>query len=162
GSWIRMNANGTIDRGVGGAQFQGMPGRAAAAPQPAPQPAQAPAPAAQNAINITSSSQPTGADANLAVAQIGFIARNDAQGRGADARRAGLTALGANQFVHADGSWLMLDRAGVIQRGAGNRQFVGIPGAQPRRAAPQPAPQPAPPQPAPQPAAPRPAPAQAN
>src|SRR5438105_7505853 len=44
GSWIRMNANGTLDRGAGGVQFQGIPGNTRNQPQQ---------PVARATVNVT-------------------------------------------------------------------------------------------------------------
>lgn len=79
------------------------------------------------AITVTNSRNATIQDRNLASAGVGFIQRNDAAGLAAAATAAGLTSVGGNQYQGRDGSWVMMDGNGMIQRGQHNTQFVGMP-----------------------------------
>jgi predicted GNAT family acetyltransferase len=95
------------------------------------------------AITVTSTRVPTSADSGYACAKVGFIARNNPADLQAKATQAGFVHQGGNQYLHADGSWLMMDARGMVNRGVGPVQFQGIPGgrrAQAAAAAPQPPP----------------------
>lgn len=96
-------------------------------------------------ISVSQIRVPTTADTRYACARVGFVNRNDANDLYAKATAAGFQHVGGNQYTHDDGSWLMLDARGLVQRGVGGVQFQGIPGGQRAQqaaaAAAQPAPQ---------------------
>lgn len=100
-------------------------------------------------ITITGSRAASASDVAYACSRVGFVARNNPADLQAKALAAGMQAAGPNQYSHpTDGSWILMDASGNVQRGVGGTQFVGIPGGRnARAAAPQPPPQPPPAQP---------------
>ena len=84
--------------------------------------------AAPKGITVTTNRAPTNADGKLACAKIPFLRANDAATVGREARAVGMTSVGNSQWVHPkDGSWVMLDDGGRLQRGVRRTQFDGIP-----------------------------------
>ena len=104
GSWIRMEANGLVNRGVGVVQFQGIPGGRRAQPAPAPAPAPAPNTYQAGGTAQLDRSRP-GIPASMrgyAIAQIGMVNASTAPGI---CQRHGFVQSGST-WVHGDGTWV--------------------------------------------------------
>ena len=105
GSWVRMEADGNVNRGVGGVMFQGIPGGRAA--QPAPQPA-----ATYQGGGVAVDPSRPGAPASMVgykLAQIGIVDARTAPGVCA---QHGFTQSSPGMLVHPDGSWVAVSGNG--------------------------------------------------
>lgn len=93
-------------------------------------------------IQIATTVAPRPADSQLACARIGYVQANDAFALRQLATAAGFSVVGRDQYQHSDGSWVMMDRSGRVQRGTGTIAFSSIPPT--AGSAPQPQPSAAP------------------
>ena len=106
GSWVKLEANGVINRGIGGVQLQGVPGgrQAAVAAQPAQPAPQAPI---RSGVAQDTSRPPlpsTTWDWWAQNTALGKLPRTTAAAAPAQLARLGFANNGA-QWVHPDGSW---------------------------------------------------------
>ena len=88
-------------------------------------------------ISFNTTRPPTANDGGYACARVGFVQANNPADLRQKALAAGFQDVGNNQYTHpSDGSWVMLDASGRVQRGVGNTMFQGIPKAPAGQAAP--------------------------
>ena len=107
GSWVKMEATGIVNRGVGGVQFQGIPGgRNVPAAQPAPAATYASGGTAQ--IDRSRPGVPPSM-IGYGIARIGIVSGSTAANACA---QAGFVQSGS-AWIHADGSWLQVSGGSV-------------------------------------------------